>query len=220
MGVQRVVYSAASIAWMLGLGLLSPGLDIHAQEASSSETKPKTRELTTVGENKLRIGKAVACRSIEGYERYVPLRNGAITAEEKLQIYYRVLRCKFAVQGHEYLVHLIQDGQIRRKGDKNVLRAKKNILNYEARTTNPPDWIFLRNSVPLKGLIPGEYEYDIILRDEYNPGPPVIQTVRFRVVPPGTIPPDPSKKADRSGGEGTGKTKPNGEAGAKRQKTN
>ena len=88
------------------------------------------------------------------------------------------------MKGDDYLVHLTQDGQIRRKGDKTVLRSKQKILDYEAKTRQPPDWIFLRNSVPLKGLPPGEYEYDIILRDEYNPGPPVTQMVRFRIIPP------------------------------------
>jgi hypothetical protein len=170
------------LAPTFGLGLFDPCAQAQQPEASAS-TRPD-RDLVTVGQDKLRIAKAVACRSIDGYERYVPLPNGAITAEEKLQIYYRVIHCKFAVKGDEYTVHLVQDGQIRRKGDKAVLRRKEKILDYEAKTTHPPDWIFLRNSVPLKGLVPGEYDYDIILRDEHNPGPPVIQTVRFRIIPP------------------------------------
>jgi hypothetical protein len=174
-------WALTALAPMIGLSQSGPGL--LAQEPAS-ESGRHSRELTTVGHEKLKIAKAVACRSIDGYERYTPLPGGTITAEEKLQIYYRVLHCKFAVKGDEYLVHLTQDGQIRRKGDKTVLRSKQKILDYEAKTSNQPDWIFLRNSVPLKGLIPGDYEYDIILRDEFNPGPPVTQTVRFRIIAP------------------------------------
>ena len=167
---------------IIGLVVLTPGL--MAQEIPPEEAPRRSRDLVTVGPDKLKIAKAVACRSIDGYERYVPLPNGAITAEEKLQIYYRVLSCKFAVKEDEYFVHLVQDGQIRRKGEKTPFLAKLKVLDYAAKASSPPNWIYLRNSVSLKGLKPGEYEYDIILRDEYNPVPPVTQAVRFRVVAP------------------------------------
>jgi hypothetical protein len=133
----------------------------------------------------LKMTKAVACRSIDGYEQYEPLPGGSLTSEEKLQIYYRPLNYKTIQVGDEYVNHFTQDGQIRRKGEKAVLRRKKNILDYEGKSRQPPDWIFLRNSVPLKGLPPGEYEYDIILRDENSPAPPATQSVRFRIIPPG-----------------------------------
>ena len=44
--------------------------------------------------------------------------------------------------------------------------------------------IFLRNSFSLKGLPPGVYEYDIILRDELKPDLPATQSLRFRIIPP------------------------------------
>ena len=46
----------------------------------------------------------------------------------------------------------------------------------------PPEQVFIKNSFSLKGLPPGEYEYDIILRDENDPGSTVTQSVKFRVV--------------------------------------
>jgi hypothetical protein len=182
--MHSIRLNTVALPFALSLGLALSCRCLHAQEAAAGESGRPSRDRVTIGPDKLKIAKAVACRSIDGYERYAPLAGGAITAEEKLQIYYRVLHCKFAVKGDEYQVHLTQDGQIRRKGEKTVLRSKKNILDYEAKAANPPDWIFLRNSVPLKGFPPGDYEYDIILRDEYNPGPPVLQTVRFKIVAP------------------------------------
>jgi hypothetical protein len=198
MHATRLLTVVTVLGPIIGLDLFPPRL--LAQETTTEEAPRHSRDLVTTGHDKLKIAKAVACRSIDGYERYVPLSNGAITAEEKLQIYYRVLHCKFAVKGDEYFVHLIQDGQIRRKGEKTVLRSKRKILDYVAKTSNRPDWIFLRNSVPLKGLMPGDYEYDIILRDEYNPGPHVLQTVRFRVVAPAL----PTESQSKQGGHGTG----------------
>ena len=71
----------------LVLPCFSQGL--MAQEPTAGRASAP-RDGTTVGPDKLKIAKAVACRSIDGYERYQPLPGGAITAEEKLQVYYRV----------------------------------------------------------------------------------------------------------------------------------
>jgi hypothetical protein len=167
---------------LLTVALGPPG-GLPAQEQAQPREKDAKDE-TAANMDKLAMTKAVACRSIEGFEQYEVLPSGELTAEEKLQVYYRPLHCRFALKGEEYLIHLTQDGQIRRKGEKQVLRRKKNILDYEAKTRQQPAWLFLRNSVPLKGLPPGDYEYDIILRDEYNPGPPATQSLPFRIIPP------------------------------------
>ena len=42
--------------------------------------------------------------------------------------------------------------------------------------------IFLRNTISLKGLKPGDYELIIILHDEIAKGPPATQAVKFRVI--------------------------------------
>jgi hypothetical protein len=185
-GIMRATYHAPAVA---GLTIGCLAILVSALQAQEPKATPgsEVREEPGNAADKLAMTKAVACRSIDGFEQYEVLPNAELTAEEKLQIYYRPLHCKFAVKGEEYLIHLRQDGQIRRKGEKLVLRRKKNILDYEAKTRQPPDWIFLRNSVPLKGLPPGEYEYDIILRDENNPGPPAVQSLPFRIIPP-TLP--------------------------------
>jgi hypothetical protein len=100
-----------------------------------------------------------------------------------------------------FKAHLTQDGQVRRRGEKTVLLRKKSLLDYEPKSRNPLGPIYLRNSFSLKGLTPGEYEYDIILRDENEPGPPAIQSLKFRVVAP--VPPEleparaPSRPAAR-----------------------
>ena len=134
--------------------------------------------------DRLAMTRAVACRSIEGFEDYELLPRGELTAEEKLLVYYRPLNYKIVRQGKDYMAHLTQDGQVRRKGEKTVLLRKNNLLDYEARRSEPLGPIFLRNTFALKSLPPGDYEYDIILRDENNPGPPVTQSVKFHIIPP------------------------------------
>jgi hypothetical protein len=179
--------SLAAPLLVLGLSSAFYPCDLLAQ-ADRSDSRPDDPADSSKGSSSLKMSKAVACRSIDGYEQYEPLPGGALTAEEKLQIYYRPINYKTAQRGNEFVLHFTQDGQIRRKGEKAVLRRKKNILDYEGKSRQPVDWIFLRNSVPLKGLPPGEYEYDITLRDENNPGTTASQSVSFRIVPPG-IPP-------------------------------
>ncbi len=127
--------------------------------------------------------KAVVCRSIDGYEQYEPLVPPAQTADEKLLVYYRPLGYKMVLKDGQYSLHLTQDGQIRRKGQKAVLLRKQKLLDYEPREPSPLGPRYLRNSVSLKGLPPGEYEFDIILHDQNEPGPPAVQTVAFSVVP-------------------------------------
>ncbi len=146
--------------------------------------KTQLENQVVTGKRGLSIAGAVACRTIDGYEQYKLLRGPQLTSEEKLLVYYRPLNFKVVSRGDEYIAHFTQDGQIRRKGEKEVLLRKKNMMDYEAKKTMPPDQVFIKNSFSLKGLAPGEYEYDIILRDENDPGSTVTQSVKFRVVAP------------------------------------
>jgi hypothetical protein len=149
---------------------LTPSSDGHRISPAASDSKA------------LEMTRAIVCRSIDGFEKYEPLPGAALTQDEKLLIYYRPLNYKTVREGQEYQVHLTQDGQIRREGEKAVLRRKKNILDYQPKSTQLPGVISLKNSVSLKGLQPGNYEYDIILRDENNPGTLATQSLKFRVV--------------------------------------
>jgi hypothetical protein len=139
------------------------------------------------GETEFHMSRAVACRSIEGYENYEALPGAALTSEEKLQVYYQPLGYKVVARGKDYVAHFTQDGQIRRKGETQVLRRKKNILDFEAKSEKAPDHIFIKNSVPLKGFPPGEYQYDIIIRDENSPGSVAKQSLDFKIIPPAAL---------------------------------
>ncbi len=126
---------------------------------------------------------AVVCETIEGYEDYRPLPGASLTSDEKLLVYYRPLGYRVEQEGPSYRLRLTQDGQIRRRGEKAVLQKKAKLLDYEVKAKAPPGPIYLRNMISLKGLKPGEYDFDIILHDEVGAGPPAVQTVPFRVVP-------------------------------------
>ena len=158
------------------------------QSATAQYDRPRRKtqleNQIVTGKRGLSIAGAVACRTIDGYEQYKLLRGPQLTSEEKLLVYYRPLNYKVVSRGDEYIAHFTQDGQIRRKGEKEVLLRKKDMMDYEAKNTMPPDQVFIKNSFSLKGLPPGEYEYDIILRDENDPGSTVTQSVKFRVVAP------------------------------------
>jgi hypothetical protein len=159
----------------------SSSMSTRAQTAADLKTQ-EGDEHPKAGQE-LKMTRAVACLSIDGYEQYEVLPKASLTSDEKLLVYYRPLNYKITNQGAEYLVHFTQDGQIRRAGEKTVLRRKKNFLDYEAKTREPPGPVFLRNSVSLKGLPPGEYEFDVILRDENSKVPAVTQSLKFRVIP-------------------------------------
>jgi len=131
----------------------------------------------------LGMSRAVACRTIDGYEQYEQLDGPALTSDEKLLVYFRPRHYKIVRREQDYVVHFSQDGIIRRKGEKTVLRIKKRLLDVESRSRTSPDFLYLRNTVSLKDLPPGDYEFDIILRDENAPGSTAKQTLKFQIVP-------------------------------------
>jgi hypothetical protein len=156
-------------------------LSVHAQDAPEAEAeapaKPKAKKPAG-----LRIVDPVVCKSIDGYEEYEPLPDAAQTSEEKLLVYYRPKGYKIVKRGDVYVARFAQDGQIRPLGRKKVLLRKLKLLDYEAKSDVPPDEIYFQNTFSLKGLPPGEYEYDMILKDLNSKGATTTQSVKFRIV--------------------------------------
>ena len=74
---------------------------------------------------------------------------------------------------------------MRAAGKKKVLLRKAKLLDYEASSRTHPENVFIRNTFSLKGLPSGDYEYDVILRDENAPKEQgtVTASVKFRIVP-------------------------------------
>jgi hypothetical protein len=124
----------------------------------------------------------VACREIRGYEDYDPLASPALTADEKLLVYYRPRHFKTAGVDGRFEAHLTQDCRVRRRGEKAVLWSKANMVDYRPRADTPPRQIFIRNTVSLKGLKPGEYDLDLILHDKIGRSAPAVRTLPFRVI--------------------------------------
>lgn len=148
----------------------------------------------------LRMSRAVVCKEIIGYENYKVLRSAAQTSDEKLLVYFRPLRYKIDYVDDLYRAHLVQDNEIRKRGRKEIVRQKKKVVEYNPKSKEPLGPIFIRNSISLKGLEPGEYELTIILRDELDKSaPPTRQVVRFKVIPPHDTRtrPEPAKGEDR-----------------------
>lgn len=151
-----------------------------AQTQTERDTPAKPAEVETA--ERLTMTAPVACRSIEGFEDYEPLPEAALTADEKLLVYYHPLNYRVIANGDSHHIHLTQAGQIRRRGQKAVLLRKENLLDYEVKLDRPPNPIYLKNIVSLKGLKPGEYDYDVLLRDKHGSTEIAKQTLQFRVV--------------------------------------
>lgn len=130
-----------------------------------------------------RLTTPVACKSIDGYEDYVPLDPPALTADEKLLVYVRPVHFKTAKAGGTYEAHFTEDARIRRRGAKAVLWSKSRLLDYRPHAPRPPRLIYLRNTIALKGLKPGDYDLDLIVRDEVGKSAPATATLPFTVIP-------------------------------------
>jgi hypothetical protein len=137
------------------------------------------------------LSKPVVCQEIDGYEDYRPMAEAAITADEKLLLYYRPRHFKSEQVGDKYRIHLKQDGSLRRKGSRAVLWTKRDMVDYEVENGFPPRHVYIRNTVSLKGLKPGDYEFEVVLHDRVGKSAPATRVVPFRVVA-GPAPQPPS----------------------------
>jgi hypothetical protein len=158
------------------------------KKADRDKTPKKTQEEDTG----LSMEPGIVCKSIDGYENYEPLPDAAQTSEEKLLVYVRPLGFKTEKVDGAYEGHLAADFEIRKRGAKAILLQKKKMLEYKPRAERPPQFIYLKNIVSLKGLAPGDYDLTIILRDEIAKGAATSQVIKFKVIPPQ----DPGKKND------------------------
>lgn len=135
----------------------------------------------------LDFSEPVVCRSIKGYEDYVPLDEPVVSRTEKVLIYTRPTGYEYVREKDGYRFHLVEDVKVRRKGQKNTLWGRKRIVEYAGTSPRPPLYLYLETSLGLKEFEAGEYEADLILYDEIGKTGPVQRTVSFRL----TEPPNP-----------------------------
>jgi hypothetical protein len=179
------------LGW-LGLSLPLVPTTVYGQTTPAaahqdSGNKPDDRK------SALRMTPGIVCRSINGYEDYNILPKAAQTSDEKLLVYFRPLGYQSERVDDAYQAHLVTDFQIRKRGQKEILLQKLKMYEYKPKSERPPRFLYMKNSVSLKGLAPGEYDLTFILHDEIAKGPPSKQVVRFRVIPA-----DDPQKGDKS----------------------
>jgi hypothetical protein len=171
--------------WRVVVFVLAGSLGAGGEEKGSSSppgrdgTRGSTEESQALG-----MSPAVACASIDGFGNFEPLPGAMLTSDEKLQVYYQPVGYRVERMGPYYLIHLIQDGQIRRRGEKTVLQRKAKLVDYEFKSKVAPTPVYMRNTISMKGLTPGDYDLEIILHDDLAEGPPATQTLPFRIVAP------------------------------------
>ena len=143
-------------------------------------TKKAAAKATATG---LVMDPPIVCKSIDGYEDYEPLPGAAQTSDEKLLVYIKPSGYQTEKVEKGYQSHLTADGEVRRRGEKAILRQKKKLLEYKPVYASPERVIFLKQTVSLKGLTPGDYDLTIILHDELGKGATTTQIVKFKIIP-------------------------------------
>lgn len=176
--------SLLSLTIVIGCLSVTPGLI-----AQQSESKAQF-ELT----------KAVLCTEVRGYRDFDRMAEPKLTRDDKLLIYcepsgFSVERVK-PDQG--YRAHLTSSGRIRRRGKKEKLFERKDLLDYDVTAAFPPKRIYLKTSLQIKGLSPGDYEFDLIVNDALDETNSVTQVVPFTVIVSKPAPvPKAAKPPDR-----------------------
>jgi hypothetical protein len=152
-----------------------------AKKKAERSRTPKKKADRDTG---LTMEPGVVCKSIDGFEVYEPLPGAAQTSDEKLLVYFRPHGFQTEQVDGKIVGHLTADGELRKRGEKNLLRQKKKMLEYKPTAVGHPELVYLKSSVSLKGLAPGDYELTIILHDELAKGAAATQGIKFKVIPP------------------------------------
>jgi len=170
----------------------------YGQDSKPAQLDREGAATSALGETGLRMTPGIVCRSIAGYDDYEPLPEAAQTAEEKLLVYFCPLGHRIEQVDDLYQAHLVPDFQIRKRGEKAILRQKLKFYEYKPKSKEPPRSIYMKNVIALKGLPPGDYDLTIILHDEIAKGPPATQVVKFRIIPPIDLEKREKEKAGKS----------------------
>ena len=156
----------------------------RAALAKKKAERSRAAKKKTDRDTGLTMDPGVVCKSIHAFEVYEPLPGAAQTADEKLLVYFRPHGFQTEKVDGKVVGHLTADGELRKRGEKNALRQKKKMLDYKPSAVGHPELVYLKSSVSLKGLSPGDYELVIILHDELAKGATATQAIRFKVIPP------------------------------------
>ena len=185
--------SGQRFAWVL-LALIGPMFgEVDAQDSRGAGDRPpgavlpvpKLGELASESKPTLDMSPAVVCSRVDGLERYSPVPDATLTNADKLKVYFRPLHYKVETDlknKSPYRAKFVEDGRIRRKGEKTVLAKEDKLLEYDTRFDTTDYRIYLVNTVGLEDFPPGEYEFDIILHDMIDGQATAKQSLPFRIV--------------------------------------
>lgn len=164
------------------------------------------------GPEGLRMSKPVVCAKVHGFASFEPLPDAALTADDKLMVYYEPGGYAIERTKDGYRALFAQDGRVRKKGSKDAIWQKAPMFEYEAKNASPPYQVFMRTDLSIKGLPPGEYELDLTLHDRLakDQGVKATRTVAFKVVPP---------RGEAKGDEAPGEAAKGQEPKAKRRRS-
>lgn len=146
----------------------------------------------------LSMSKAIVCKKIEGYERFIPLPDASLTSEDKLNVYFRPLNyrtelLKKPIPGQRFRASFSEDFRIRRLGEKTVLMKKDKVVDYDPTFDKQDYRIYMLNNIGLKGLPPGQYELDVVLHDLLAIDSTATQSVAFTIIPTPKVDPSATK---------------------------
>jgi hypothetical protein len=152
--------------------------------AKKKTDRSRTSKKRTDRDTGLIMDPGIVCKSIDGFEDYERLPGAAQTSDEKLLVYIRTYGFQVEKVDKSVEAHLTADGEVRKRGQKAILRQKKKMLDYRPRAAITPERVYLKASISLKGLAPGDYDLTIILHDEIAKDSSVSQVIKFKVIPP------------------------------------
>lgn len=142
---------------------------------------------TNLKQEELVVSKPVACKTVEGYRKYVALEKVALTKDEKLLVYLEVENPTehIAAEPSSDMINLnlTQDIHVRKPGTRKPLWSKTKLHGLEVRGKSELGPVYLSVIVGIKSLEPGRYELDIVVHDQLAESRMATVTLPFEVLP-------------------------------------
>ncbi|MDX2037474.1 MAG: hypothetical protein SFX72_12550 [Isosphaeraceae bacterium] len=148
-------------------------------------------------EREFSISEPVFCKEVRGYRDFDRLEPARYTRDDKITIYCepRGHEIRPVKDGKGYRAHVVTSGKVRKKGRKEVIFEKKELLDYDVTADFPPRAIYLQTILAIKNLRPGDYEFDLTVEDLLDDRRAAKRTVGFTVVASRDVT-DPEAKPD------------------------
>ncbi len=155
---------------------------LTAEEAHARITELKEEILTVQNEAPLGINNLTLVERVDGYGDIIPLQSPSIPQGSALILYFEPTNWRTVMTQELYRFHIAQDILLENAAGEPLFQ-QEGFLQFKRDTTQPTMDLFVKNTVNLGALPPGDYRIKGVLHDVYAEAQVPFE-IPFSITPP------------------------------------